>query len=173
MTNPCTCGHRIGDCDSSCQVGTPQPSTAIADRREQISSLARPAKLSDISIKQEVQEARDSEDIFRLYRQEWVEVFTSHALGAEGAAEAYSYFGEKYEGRVYPDDVAYVPGSPTTPTKVKLRLPNLRGEFKFAFLANRFAEEQGFSDWQIVAKNSKADYLIKDYSRKKLPSVKE
>lgn len=121
---------------------------------------------------------RDTDDLYRLYRQEWITVFTASetAVGDDpGAAalEAMEHFEAKFRGRVHEHDVRIVAAGlhpHSARVHLQLRLPNLKGEFKYAYLAERYAEDQGWDDWTIVARNSKDDHDLRGYSVKKLPA---
>lgn len=146
--------------------------SAIGDRREQIQGQERPARLNaDFSIKEAVQGVRDTTDLWKLYTDEWIVVYTSSAEGALGELECRTVFDKKYEGRVRKADVKFEPASAKTPTeypfRLLLRLPNIKGEFKTLELAEAHAESN-FETWKIVTRNSREDYAIRDYSVKKL-----
>lgn len=114
-------------------------------------------------------DTNQAHDLFRLYRPEWITVFTTH----EGADRAITYFETTYRGRVYDTDMKIIDssaGSAVARVQLQLRLPNLKGEFKHAYLAQRHAETQGWDEWTIVARNSKADHDLRGYSVKKLPT---
>jgi len=148
-------------------------SSAIADRRDQVKAFDRPEKLSDTDIASEVQLARETADTFKVYVPEWVIMFTSKAPHAEGGqAEAEAFFATKYEGRVEDTDVRYEPASRVFPdkfpTRLFLRLPNVKGEFKTKLHADDFVEKSGLAEAQVVARNSRNEHKLKDYGIKKL-----
>lgn len=133
----------------------------------------RPAKLSPLNIQAEAATVRETDDVYRVYRPEWV-IVCVFGVPAEGAAleQAHRYFQENYAGRVHPEHARFehVGAGPHAVVYLQLKLPTLKGEFKYAFLAQRHAEKQGWSDWSIVARNSKADHELRSYGVKRLAS---
>lgn len=146
--------------------------SAIVDRREQAKAEPRPERLSDIDISEAVAEVRETDDLFKVYRPEWMWVYTSEANGDAGLAEAKTYFAEKYQGRVHEIDVEYLPTSENNPSKwpwrISLRLPNVKGEFKLREHAETYIAEKGWGDAAIVSRNSRDEYKLKAYGDKKL-----
>lgn len=160
----------------------PSSADAIGARRAQIKAADRPERLNEgFSIKDAVTSVRETVDIVKLYHREWITVFTSEARGDEGMAECTAFFAKKYEGRVYEDDVVYesaVEGLPAGdkdqwPYRLRLKLPNVSGEFKRVDLAEAERDARGWSpdDCQIVPRNSRADYALREYGTKKLVST--
>lgn len=129
----------------------------------------RPKRLSHTDIGEHIAEVRETDDVYRLYRPEWITVFA--ATGTDATRMAEEFFALKYAGRVYERDVRYVVlGSGVTAmVQLRLRLPNVVGEFKYAHLAQQHAETHGFDDYRIVARNSKDDHDIRSYGVRRLP----
>lgn len=159
-----------------------EPNRAIVERREQIGAEPRPTTLSGADLAAEVSAARDADDLYRLYRPEWVIVYTADALAvAPGAKEplapdelvryAHEHFELRYAGRVRPEDVRFTPAGvgPHARVHLELRLPNLKGEFKFEALARGYAVRMGWSNFQLVVRNSKLDHELRAYGVKRLP----
>lgn len=174
------CGSSIkcDDCPELVLQGTVTGTdrTAVADRREQVSGFHRPEVLSDVSVKDAVSEVREIEDLWKVYVPEWIIVASSDANGTDGLAEMEKVVAEKYHDRVRPEDARVVPISTRYPDdwpyRLELKLPNQRGEFKRRDLAEAYAEKMGWllqPGTSIVPRNSKAEFQIKDYGKKKLP----
>lgn len=138
----------------------------------------RPSKLSPLNIQAEAAAVRETDDVYRLYRPEWVIAYGTTRGPADAdekdmLVRTMQYFRDHYEGRVRPEDVRFSVTNQSTTyaiARLDIRMPVLKGEFKFAFLAERHANEQGWSDWQIVARNSKADHELRSYGVKLLPA---
>jgi hypothetical protein len=80
--------------------------SAIGDRREQVKSFDRPERLNQgLSIKDAVSEVRETADLWKVYRPEWLVKFTSTKAGDEGRAECGAFFMTKYAERVRDEDV--------------------------------------------------------------------
>lgn len=151
----------------------PDPRRAIVERREQIAAEPRPTPAVAVRIA----DIRETDDIYRLYRPEWVIVYTTTKALTDVLADLLTrceqVFEERYKDRVDKDGVGYEfenASQPHAMCRLLLKLPNLKGEFKYAFLAERFADEQGYSDHTIVVRNSKADHDLRQYGIKKLAS---
>lgn len=133
----------------------------------------RPAKLSHVDIAEQVANIRDTDDVYRLYRPEWVIVYVS-IVPPEGTAldNCQRWFDSAYAGRVHPEDVRFehVGHGPHAMCQLQLRLPTLKGEWKYVFLAQRFADDQDFADYTIVQRNSKADHELRNYGTLRLAS---
>lgn len=115
---------------------------------------------------------------WRVYLAEWVTVWTSDADGPEGKAEALQHFREKYRGRVRDEDWGVVPAFAggeleCPPYCVRLRLPNLQGEYKdeadarWSFTVHAGQEESP----RIVRRGSEQEQVLLDYGRKMLPAT--
>lgn len=114
---------------------------------------------------------------WRVYLAEWVTVWTSDAAGPEGKAEALQHFRGKYRGRVRDEDWGVVPAFAgreleCPPYCVRLRLPNLQGEFKEEATANLLArkvrDDLELSP-QVVQRGSEQEQALLDYGKKMLP----
>lgn len=120
-----------------------------------------------------VEAGREQEDLFKVYRQEWIIVFTSANDGAAGVAECNTIFRRKYEGRVTDDHhrlksarVLETTSAATVPCHLELLLWNVRGEFKYLVEAKKHAEAGD----KIVVRNSRSEFELRDYGKKKLLS---
>lgn len=154
----------------------PDPREAIADRREQIADEPRPKPLYVMS----ADTAPETDDIYRLYRPEWVIVYT--AVHDPLAADSYrpdevlpacvEHFERRYAGRVLPGDNRIEPDNFVTPTMARLllRLPTMKGEFKHAMHAFDFARAQGWTEFTVVERNSTADHDLRQYGTRRLPT---
>jgi hypothetical protein len=148
--------------------------SAIGDRREQVKSFDRPERLNQgLSIKDAVSEVRETADLWKVYRPEWLVKFTSTKAGDEGRAECGAFFMTKYAERVRDEDVEYVPSSTVSPSdwpwRLWVRLPNVKGEFKHRKDAEEFASH--WSDAEVVSRNSRDDYRLREYGTKKLTAA--
>lgn len=135
----------------------------------------RPVRINTVDLRERAAEALDS-DHWRVYRCEWVNVYTVASGTSHGAPSpdglmdlARDHFTTKYNGRVYPSDVRIdrdlAGGVPTV--RMWLRLPTLKGEFKTRELAAEFALT--LTHAQVVARNSKDDFKLRNYGVKLLP----
>lgn len=135
----------------------------------------RPTKLSPLDIAEEVAAVRETDDTFRLYRREWVIVHTVTGEGPAAepfVAEAFEHIKKNVTGRVRANDItceANTNNAGTFWVHVKICKPNMKGEFKYRHLAERFATKQGYDEYEIVARNSKHDHEIRSYGVKLLP----
>jgi len=180
---PCVCSRAIAaGCDGACDMASiAQQMAAPAEkkeqgaagfRREQIASLARPSRLaaSAVDIKEEVAQVRETNDLWKVYRPEWIRTFSSKAVGEAGKTECEKHFEEKYKGKVSADDVRYMPTSAANPDKypwrLELKLPNIKGEFKTKDLAESYRASKEWDDAVLVSRNSKAEHDLKAYSKK-------
>lgn len=134
----------------------------------------RPTLMSEFDIPAEVAAIRETEDVYRLYRPEWVIVHTITGRGEYAepfVKECFDFFDRTYGGRVERQDVDIVATTNLVDSfwvHLKMRKPNMKGEFKQAFLAQRHAEKQGWPDYEIVARNSKRDHELRSFGTKKL-----
>lgn len=139
----------------------------------------RPEKLSEINIQAEASAVRDAEDLFRLYREEWVIVHTvTGTYNADSGIwstlqKARDHAKEHYRGRVEPMHIRIDASidDADNPVQVWVHVllfkPNLKGEFKHARLAANFAAQQDWEDWEIVSRNSRRDHELRNYGVKR------
>jgi hypothetical protein len=118
----------------------------------------------------------DTDDVYRVYRPEWLIVDVTTRLGDDPSDEAMiatarAVFDTKFAGRVHDHDVRYTTVGTGQHAQVllELRLPNLTAEWKTRALAEKYVAGRGWSDATIVARNSKPDFDLRGYSVKKLP----
>lgn len=116
----------------------------------------------------------NTEDIWRLYCREWVVVHTVHmqSLDAQNCVMAARKWADEHlQGRVVDNDIrldVFTDGGSTFWCHVKVFKDNLKGEFKYAAHATRFAAAEGYEEYTIVPRNSKADHDIRNYGVTKL-----
>lgn len=151
------------------------PRRAIVDRREQVGAEPRPTRLSQVDLREQAGAVREADDLHRLYRPEWVSVHVEAAVDGDRTPEALTeaalaHFDAHYDGRVHSGDMrlAVAGAGPTARVALQLRLPNLKGEFKTAALAHAHATGQGWDDYTVVGRNTKADHELRGYGVKKL-----
>ena len=149
----------------------PDPRRAITEHRDNIRAEPRPspvASLADVG--------SDDEELFRLYRWEWVVVSTVTAPVprpfASLDAVLRTHFDDRYAGRIPLTDVRIChdgTGDEALAT-LQLRLPVLKGEFKHADQdgAKEYALKQGWHEFHVVTRNSKDDHHLRSYGTKKL-----
>lgn len=136
-----------------------------------------------VDLTAEVAAVRETDDVYRVYRPEWVIVFSLVEPSYDSSDQTISLVGEcreffrrNYAGRVRPADMAVVvsPGSvragghTTTIVRLQLRLPTLKAEFKTEPYARDFVTAQGWGDATIVARNSRGDHELRGYGRRLL-----
>lgn len=153
----------------------PDPREAIAARREQIADEPRPRPLYVMG---QQPPPSAEQQIYRLYRPEWVIVYTAAATGAAHPGEdlvqaCTEHFRLRYLGRVRDSEVLIDLDDPATPSmaRLKLCLPTMKGEFKHAVPAYEFAQQQGWTVFTVVERNSNADHNLRAYGTKKLPQA--
>lgn len=114
-----------------------------------------------------------AEPTWRVYLREWLTVYTSDYNGERGMAECLQHLTQKYAGRVRVEDWQTVVADPMRPDGsarwLKLRLPNLRGEFK---------DRAEAMDWciqlphaQLVQRGSDEEKELLAYGKKMLPDA--
>lgn len=148
------------------------PRNAISDRRDEIAALPRPSVLGGAASQDVL--TQETADLFKVYRPEWIVVAVSDAPGDAGRKELEAMFAERWEGRVFQEDVLLEPGSEKFPDKyawrLRLLLWNVRGEFKWLVKAQEFVTKQGWSDSaRVVIRNSREEFQLREYGQKKLP----
>lgn len=112
---------------------------------------------------------KETDDIWRLYRREWVIVHTLTAKG-EDATEVVSAGHEwaktNLYGRVRKADInltANTDGTGMFWVHVQVFKDNLKGEFKYIQDAQFFAKTHDYDEFVIVPRNSKSDHDIRNY----------
>lgn len=125
-------------------------------------SSPRPKPLGDVDLHEAVAQVRETPDIWKVYQPDWLIVCatTSDLLCRD-------YFDRFYAGRVRDEDVRY--NSAVGGTFVlELRLPNLKGEFKYKHLAEAWVELHPAKGTEIVARSSRAEMKLLEYGKRKL-----
>ena len=164
----------------------PDPRQAITAHRDQLAAEPRPERLTHTDLAADVHAAQAAASWYRVYRPEWVIVYTAHAATmdprplseptsperhVELARAAIEYFEAHYLGRVRDGDVRlFLSGRGAhAVVLLQLRLANLTGVFKTEELALDFAADHAWTDTTIVARNSRLDHELRGYGVKKLP----
>jgi hypothetical protein len=144
-----------------------------------------------VDLPAEVTAVRETDDVYRVYRPEWVTVhLRSRSCPSSGSgllaplvAECREFFASQYAGRVRPEDMEVAvtaelgaqakhrQGNPATyVARLRLRLPNLKGEFKNEAHAHAFVAARGWQDATVLVRNSRGDHELRSYGRKLLPA---
>lgn len=131
----------------------------------------------------------DTDDLWRVYHREWVTVYGLNAVLnqadplqdnleqvlTDGLSE---YFERHYAGRVHPEDVAFQGEGVglTCHAELRLRLWNLKGEFKHYDDAIAYCVDRGWSVngqftglTAVVQRNSADDHQLRSYGVTMLP----
>jgi hypothetical protein len=117
---------------------------------------------------------KETEDVWRLYRREWVIVQTFTAQSTDGRVVfdlAKAWADENLNGRVRLSDIDVelnTDGTDMFWAHVKVYKDNLKGEFKHVENAQAFAKIEEFQEYTIVPRNSKSDHDIRSYGVVKL-----
>jgi hypothetical protein len=122
---------------------------------------------------------KETDDIWRLYRREWVTVHTVEGDGDPDelipAQPIYSLATQwataNLEGRVRDEDVRVEMHTDTNTffwAHIQVFKDNLKGEFKNVENAQYYASTNGFDEYVIVPRNSKSDHDIRSYGVVKL-----
>jgi len=112
---------------------------------------------------------------WRIYRDEWVAVYCAFEQDGKTPIErATAFFAEHYEGRVLACDVEYEIDNTTygqPAATLRLRLPNMRGEWKTRELAEEFKDRffAGEEEVVVVATDSREEQDLRNYGIKMLP----
>ncbi len=124
----------------------------------------------------------EHDDLYRLYRTEWVIVHTlsedhpdhdkpPQVTGEQLVRAAREHVEQVYGGRVNEsqmDLVLHTDNAGHFWVHVKIRKPNLKGEFIHAALAASYAEKNRWSEYEIVSRNSRRDHELRSFGMKKL-----
>lgn len=119
-------------------------------------------------------DVHETEDVFRLYREEWVIVETVSGTGdrAQPFVElAYRFITDTYEGRVPEHRFRVMANTDKAGhfwVHVTMLRPNMKGEFKYAHLAQRHAEKKGYAHYEVVSRNSRRDHELRAYGVRKM-----
>lgn len=139
------------------------PRAAIVGHREQIASEPRPTRLGEVATNVE------AEDLWRVYRPEWLIVYVTEVdEGAEARAAEVAL--DRFAGRIRADDCRVVIDETAKVLQLQVRKPNMRGEFKHLTDASSYVAEQEWDDTTIVQRNSPADHELRAYGTKRLPT---
>ncbi len=146
---------------------------AISARRDQIASEPRPSPFHPM-------ERHPGPSLWRVYRPEWTVVHTETCCGATACDDVIAHQqaalakvddrAAAFTGRVKPEDLtvnATLRNGAMT-YQLMLRAPVCKGEFKTAILAHRWAEERGFDEWWVAARDSREDHQLRGYGTKLL-----
>lgn len=117
---------------------------------------------------------KETEDIYRLYRREWVTVHTVTVSGVDARPcfdAACAWVKENLEGRVRRKDInlqCNTDGGLLFWCHVQVFKENLKGEFRYRGAAEGYAHAHGYDEWVVVPRNSKSDHEIRAYGVTKL-----
>lgn len=118
---------------------------------------------------------KETDDIWRLYRREWIAVHTLDEVQAADATPVFeagrTWAQENLAGRMRDDEYNLsltTDGHGRFWGQVMVYKDNLKGEFKHYGHAERHAREQDYEEYTIVPRNSKADHDLRSYGIKKL-----
>ncbi len=139
--------------------------------------MSRPEKMSGTNIQTEAAAVRETDDLYRLYRTEWV---IAHTVSGQGdmslhvpaepfVMKARDWAASTFGGRVPDADIrlqANTDGVDAFWVHVQVRKPNLKGEFKHPHLAANHAEKQAWAQYEVVSRNSKRDHELRNYGVK-------
>lgn len=112
------------------------------------------------------------DDLYRLYREEWVIVHTESAdsdTAEKVVTAAHQHAHTAYENKVDDDRLridAHTDNAGHFWAHVVMLKPNMKGEFKYAALAENFATKCGFDDYEIVTRNSRRDFELRSFGIK-------
>lgn len=123
----------------------------------------RPTRLGDVDVHEAVSAVRETPDLWKAYRPEWLITHT-----ARTEAECAAVFHASHAGRIRDEDVRY--REHVGLWALELRLPNLKGEFKTRELADRYATEQVDQNTVVVARSSRDEMKLLEYGKRKLVS---
>jgi hypothetical protein len=115
----------------------------------------RPSRIGDVDIHDAVAQVRETEDVWKLYRKEWLLV-----PGGELA---------NYEGRLLPEDIKHSANWGGGNNYV--RLWNVKGEFKTRELAETHAALVTQGEVRVVARSSRDEQQLKAYGKRMLPKA--
>jgi hypothetical protein len=114
-----------------------------------------------------------TEPTWRVYLTEWLTVYTADFMGSPGEQDCWDHFAGKYAGRVREKDREVASSAPDWWPVLRLRLPNLRGEFKDHGDALDLASElmDGHKDGpcDLVRRGSDEEKALLEYGKKMLP----
>lgn len=117
----------------------------------------------------------ETQDIYRLYVREWVIVHTETRVFATDLGDTFEaardWATANVVGRVREDEIVLVANTDNQGlfwVHVKVFKDNLKGEYKYAHAAHTYALSQGYEEYTIVPRNSKADHDVRSYGVKRL-----
>lgn len=121
---------------------------------------------------------KETDDLWRLYRREWIVVHTLDPITVDAEANATGRAGlpiveagqqwvkDNLHGRVRDEDLRITLHTDQQGTfwgTVDLFKDNLKGEFKVVEHAQMFAQIEKYDEYVIVPRNSKSDHDIRNY----------
>lgn len=113
------------------------------------------------------------DELYRLYRKEWVIVYTVEGQGETAEPfvnSAHHYYQSHYsEQFTYPEQAridAHTNNAGSFWVHLLLNKHNMKGEFKQVFLATNLAERRGWRDYEVVGRNSHRDHQLRNLGRK-------
>ncbi len=124
---------------------------------------------------------KETEDLWRLYRREWVTVHTIDVVvdaeeeyeprGLRAFELAREWIAENLEGRVRDLDIQIQLNTDSKSAfwaHVQVFKDNLKGEFKHFSTAEIHAQRNNYEEYVIVARDAPADHDVRGYGVKKL-----
>lgn len=118
---------------------------------------------------------RETDDLWRLYRREYVIVHTISRTGDEDAKPVFdqirTWMQENLAGRIRDTDMRITLNTDNAGSfwaHAEVFRDNLKGEFKHVEQAQLFASQQQYEEYVIVPRNSKSDHDIRNYGVVKL-----
>lgn len=115
------------------------------------------------------------DEIWRLYRREWVTVHTTDtivAIDGRGVhASACAWTEANLKDRVHDRDIKVEVHTDLAHrfwAHVQVFKENLKGEFKIRGQADKFASMNNYDEYTVVPRNSPADHEIRNYGVTKL-----
>lgn len=117
----------------------------------------------------------ENDDIWRLYRREWVVAHTITRYGDDDGRNTFdacvAWAKENFDGRVRTEDINVELNTDQKSVfwgHVMIYRENLKGEFKSFGTAETFASINHYDEYTIVPRNSTADHELRTYGVKKL-----
>lgn len=117
---------------------------------------------------------KETDDLWRLYRREWVIVHSITRKGDDGKPtfdEATAWMAENLAGRVEDNDMRITLNTDQAGTfwaHIEVFKDTLKGEFKYVEGAQNHAVVNKYEEYVIVPRNSKSDHDIRSYGVVKL-----
>ena len=109
------------------------------------------------------------ESTYRVYEKSW-----AIAVRLPTVAYAQKYFNDKYDGRIYAEDMNVSLDPEDSTWVLSLRRWTVLAEWKSEALARKhmllLLEEDPDREVEVVARNSRREHVLNDYGKLKLPT---